>query len=190
LNVKQILNLFPSARFIHIVRDPRSNLASLKRRCKLKELDWDVGGYSFAIQKSNKLGFFNQKRLGKNRYHILRYEDLVKNPEVEMKTIASFLGVKIENNLLYPTVNGLPAKSNTMFKDRQIQGKILATLSEKWRTELDPSEQKELYAILYPIAKQLGYDWKLGSISWANYLYYCQSRIRYLASQMFKRFRN
>jgi len=190
MKVDQILNHFPYARFIHIVRDPRSNMASLKRRCKHHKLNWDVEGYSYAIQKSNKLGFFNQKRLGKNRYHILRYEDLVQNPEVEMKTIASFLGIKIEKNLLYPTVNGLPAKSNTMFKERQIQGKIFANLSEKWRTELDLSEQQEIYAILYPIAKRLGYDWKLGSISWANYLYYCQTRIRYLASRMLKRFRN
>ncbi|WP_287584469.1 sulfotransferase [Candidatus Borrarchaeum sp.] len=186
LKVDQILNYFPSARFIHIIRDPRSNMASLKRRCKLHKLNWDVEGYSYAIQKSNKLGFFYQKRLGKSRYHILRYEDLIKNPEIEMKTIANFLGIKIDNNLLYPTVNGLPAKSNTMFKDRQIQGKIFANLSEKWRTELDLSEQKEIYAILYPIAKRLGYDWKLGSISWANYLYYCQARIRYLASRMLK----
>ena len=189
MKIDQILNYFPSARFIHIVRDPRSNMASLKRRCKLHKLDWDVEGYAYSIQKSNKLCFLNQKRLGKDWYHILRYEDLVKNPEVEMTNIANFLGIKIDNNLLYPTVNGLPAKSNTMFKERQIQGKILATLSEKWRTELNTVEQKEVLALLYPVAKRLGYEWKLGSISWANDFYYYQVRFRYLLSRIFRRFR-
>lgn len=143
------------------------------------------------IQNSIEAGIRNQERLGKDRYHILRYEDLVINPATQMKNIVLFLGISMDDNLLRPTVNSLPAKSNTMFEDRQIQGEILMTLSNKWRTELDPFEQRMILGILYPAAKRLGYDdWNFGPIACLYYLYYYHDRFRKLLSRMFRLVRN
>ncbi|MFX1508559.1 MAG: sulfotransferase, partial [Promethearchaeota archaeon] len=172
LNVDQILNFFPSARFIHIIRDPRSNIASLKRLFKVRNWSWDTEAYAYSLRNSIELGFLNQERLGEEKYHILRYEDLVTTPAANIKNVARFLGIKMNKVLLSPSVNGLPAKSNTMFEDRQIQGRIFTTLTDKWKTELDPQEQKMIWAILHSIANRLGYKWDVGFAKRTYYLYY------------------
>jgi hypothetical protein len=179
--VGQILDLFPSARFVHIVRDPRPNMASLKRLYEIRGWAWKAESVASSVRNAMETGLLNQECLGKDKYHRLRYEDLVTNPEVEMRKVALFLGITIDEVLLCPTVNSLPAKCNSMYKDRQIRGKILATLSDKWRNELDPYEQEAILAILYPAAKRLGYEW--------NAMYYYRARFRHLTSRMLRRVR-
>jgi hypothetical protein len=187
LNVDQILNFFPSARFIHIIRDPRSNIASLKRLFKLRNWNWDTEAYAYSMRKSIETGFQNQERLGEDKYHILRYEDLVTNPEARIQDVARFLGIKMNKVILSPSVNGLPAKSNTMFEDRQIQGKILTTISDRWKTELDPQEQKMVWGILHSVANRLGYKWNVGFTKWAYFLYYYQIRFRHFLFRILSR---
>ncbi|WP_287584775.1 sulfotransferase [Candidatus Borrarchaeum sp.] len=188
MKTDQIKNLFPAAHFIHIIRDPRPNIASLKRLCKLRKWNWNALNYVKMIQNSIEAGFQNQERFGKEKYHILRYEDLVTNPVTQMKNIARFLEISMDEILLHPTVNSLPAKSNTMFEERQIQGKILMALSNRWRTELDSFEQRLISGILYPAAKRLGYyyDWNFGPISHVYYLCYYYEHFRKLIYRMFK----
>jgi len=187
LNVDQILTFFPSARFIHIIRDPRSNIASLKRLFKLRNWSWDTEAYAYSIRNSIEIGFLNQERLGDDKYHILRYEDLVTNPEATIKNVARFLGIRMNKILLSPSINGLPAKSNTMFEDRQIQGKIFTTLTNKWKTELDSQEQKMIWAILHSVTNRLGYKWNVGFTKWAYYLYHYQIRFRHFLFRILSR---
>jgi len=189
LNVEQILNFFPSARFIHIIRDPRSNIASLKRLFKLRNWNWNTEAYAYSIRNSIEIGFQNQEHLGEDKYHILRYEDLVTNPEARIQDVARFLGIKMNKVLLSPSVNGLPAKSNTMFEDRQIQGKILATITDRWKTELDPQEQKMVWAILHSVTNRLGYKWNVGFTKWVYLLYYYQIRFRHFLFRILSRAR-
>lgn len=181
--VDRILNLFPSARFIHIVRDPRPHIATLKRFTKIRERNWSVDNFAYSVRRSIETGLSNQERLGKERYHLLHYEDLVTNPEAEMKKVALFLGIAMDDILLRPTINGLPTKSNSMYKDRQVHGKILANLSDGWKSELESLEQENILAILYPAAKRLGYEWNVGAV------HYYQVRFRHLVSRILGRMR-
>ncbi|MFX0022551.1 MAG: sulfotransferase [Candidatus Hermodarchaeota archaeon] len=155
--VDQILDFFPSAKFIHTIRDPRHNIASLRRLYGVRKWNWDVKNVSFRIKKSIETGLMNQKKLGKERYHIVHYEDLIMNPNIELKRITSFLQIPFYENLLYPSVNGFPAKSNTMFQEREIQGGILAETRKNWQTEFKHQEQKIITSILSPVANKLGY---------------------------------
>lgn len=177
--VDQILDLLPSARFIHIMRDPQPNMGSLKRLHKLRGWNWNTATVASSLRRSIETGLLNQKRLGKNNYHILRYEDLVTNPEAEIKKLTIFLGITMDEILLFPTVNRLPTKSNTMFKDRQSYGEILSVPGNQWRNELDPFEQKAVMVQLYSTAKQLGYQW--------NTMSYYQACVYRLISRLFTR---
>jgi hypothetical protein len=159
LKVDRVMELFPSARFIHILRDPRPNIASLRRLYEIRGWDWDAGDVARGLRASMESALLNRRRLGKERYHLLRYEDLLKRHGEEMKEIASFLGIKMHEILTRPTVNGLPAKSNSMFEDRQVRGKILSEPNDHWSAQLNSAEQKEVLATLYPKAKKFGYKW-------------------------------
>lgn len=165
-NVAEILKLVPKARFLHIIRDPRSNIASLMKLASIRKWDYKVENLAYSIRAGIEKGLANEKSFGKDRYLILRYENLVSDAEGCMQQVASFLDISWDKTFLQPTVNGLEAKANSMYSDRQVVGKILTKVSGEWKSELDQKERDCITAILYPVAKRLGYDW---DISYAHY---------------------
>jgi hypothetical protein len=89
--VKQVdllLRLFPDAQFVHLIRDGRDCVASLK------EMPWftlssfhAVSTWAEAIDAGNKL----KKTLPEDTYYELRYEDLTDDPSTELKKLCHFL---------------------------------------------------------------------------------------------------
>jgi len=103
---------FPKARFIHILRDPRTRYASVKRRrlanikgikfCPhLNKRDF-VRGHAEISMLSFTLAKRNKTLLGDD-YLVIKYEDLTSQPDETMKTVASFLAVPWEDMLLSQT---------------------------------------------------------------------------------------
>jgi hypothetical protein len=87
---EHIAELFPRARFIHLYRDPRDVTASYL------EQYWVQGGT--ALRVSNYLlHVFHRveqaaKRLGPDRFCAVKYEELVDQPERELRRLCAFLG--------------------------------------------------------------------------------------------------
>lgn len=79
---------FPSAQLVHIVRDGRSVLASMKR------LDWGHHNPVHAAEywKDGVLPGLALKSSGQLAAQV-RYEDVVRNPEVELRSLCRLLGV-------------------------------------------------------------------------------------------------
>jgi hypothetical protein len=102
----------------------------------------------------------NQKELGRERYHVLRYEDLTENPAEHMKRIAELLGVGWYETMLRPTVNGLSAHANSMYKERQVTGGVRKSPQNKWRTVLTGSEQR-MALNTRSSTEALGYFWEV-----------------------------
>ncbi len=91
------LNLFPKGKAIHIYRDPRAVLLSFKKYTFLKG-----NAYLDSIFASSAmLNFLKQPEIAKDhRILLIKYEDLVSNPESEIKNICSFLEIDFENSML------------------------------------------------------------------------------------------
>ncbi|SDH50609.1 Sulfotransferase family protein [Sinosporangium album] len=89
--VKQIdllLRLFPDAQFIHLIRDGRDCVASLK------EMPWytlDVNHAVATWAEAIDFGRRHARRLPADTYYELRYEDLTADPEGELKRLCVFL---------------------------------------------------------------------------------------------------
>ena len=142
----EIVNAFPGARFIHIVRDPRDNYSSLKS-------GWEKR-YSYLNDSSNmedlrescimrgvlgmKIGILNQQVFGTERYHILKYEDLVGAPEATLNKLANFLGIDYDKSLLNPTVCGLAWKGNN-FEGKSFD-RVSKTRVGKWTKRINEHE--------------------------------------------------
>ncbi len=153
MKVNQILTLFPSARFVHIVREPGANLASMKKLAQVRGWHWNVVKTAAGMYQSLKTGLENQDRFGDTRYKLLLYRDLVRNPEATMKNIADFLNITFNDALLHPTVNGLPAMANSMDKDRLVYGRINTAMESNWRHKLNMFERVVADAFLYRLFK-------------------------------------
>lgn len=79
--------LFPDAKFIHLLRDPRTNIPSMMERLDFKE-DWACSAYVESNQNALQFEKFS------GRYIRIRQEDFVDSRSATWKTICTFLGVE------------------------------------------------------------------------------------------------
>lgn len=107
-----ILRWFPNAKFIHVVRDPRDNWASLKSgwEVRFKQQNDSIDRLMHSMIERGKFGLElaiqNEQRFGKNVYRVIRYEDLVGNPSKSMRSLCEFCGATFSPRMLNPTVFG------------------------------------------------------------------------------------
>lgn len=148
----RIFGWWPGGRFLHIVRDPRDNYASYRR----KKPDWSPASFAYAWRASIRQGWRNAAQYGPRLYRIVRYEDLVEQPEESMSQIADFLGIRPDPILHRPTRNGKPWKGNSMFGER-FSG-ISSHPVGRFRSSLESPLRRELESLLYTELSRLGYE--------------------------------
>lgn len=114
----ELAEIFPNAKFIHIIRDPRDNWASLSSgwEKRYQNFNDDLRRLKQSLIERGKLGLemakYNQETLGSEKYHVLKFEDLTYEPEKHMKSLANFIGIEYTKNLLYPSTFGFRWKGN------------------------------------------------------------------------------
>jgi hypothetical protein len=150
---RTLLRMFPEARFIHLVRDGRAVAASLL------PLDW---GPNNTLQAAEfwmarcAAGLAAELELGSNRVLRVRYEDVLAEPEISLRRIASFAGLDYE-----PAMVAKGGSRPTRYHERQhrLVGEAPdASRMEQWRqiftardVEIFEAEAGEFLEILgYP----------------------------------------
>jgi hypothetical protein len=92
VHATQLFHLWPKATLIHIVRDPRDVLASLRQTKKMDDPDY------FADMWCKFLGGAEKAKQappwGDGQYMEIRYEHLVTDPEAVMRDVITFVGEK------------------------------------------------------------------------------------------------
>ncbi|MCZ6820171.1 MAG: sulfotransferase [Calditrichaeota bacterium] len=81
-----INKLFPDCQFIHIIRDGRDVVASYKARWGFHMGMRAINKWQLHVKEGRKLA-----GLAPDRYHELRYEELVENPEAVMRRVFEYL---------------------------------------------------------------------------------------------------
>jgi hypothetical protein len=92
-----IFRAYPDARILHMVRDPRDRYASVLTRWKVRR--GDVGAGTAAWLASVKLGERHVARYP-DRYRIVRYESLVRDPRGTLSEVCAFLGTVADERML------------------------------------------------------------------------------------------
>jgi hypothetical protein len=113
--VERLATAFSDAKFVQLVREPRSTFTSLLEmyhRDTISEIDLLEAARS--IDKSFQRAARNMRRFSV-RYLVVRYEDLVANTEREMEHVRAFLAISPSASLTTPTVLGTPVRSNSSF---------------------------------------------------------------------------
>ena len=93
----QIRQLFPNAKFVHIVRDGRDVANSVMK------MPWGPTNIKQAAEwwaTHVRLGCAMGRMLDSEQYMEVRYEDLVADPELKLKEICEFLEVEFEPGML------------------------------------------------------------------------------------------
>ncbi len=152
-----INKIFPKAKFIHIVRDGRDVANSVLK------MPW---GPSDLIQAAEwwhwhiKLGRCMGAILGESRYTEVRYEDLVNDPELELKRLCQFIGIQFSADMLnYHKKNA----QELIPDDRKFQHYNTGSAPVKsrtfaWRKEMRPVNVAIFNSYASPSLKELGYE--------------------------------
>ena len=156
--VERILGVYPGARFVHVLRDPRSVAAAISRLDRATGQATDLVGAGLTVSRSFAAADRNAHHLGESRYLVLRYEDLVGGPEATMRRVADFAGIGWADSLLMPTVGGVEATSNSAWSARKVTGRIEGQQLELWREELDGRSAGLVVAATRGAARRVGYD--------------------------------
>jgi len=149
-----MLSAYPQARFVHVVRDPRSVAAAIVRLDRATDQQTDLVDVGLTIRRS----FEAAERNRGERYLVVRYEDLVGDPAAVMRRVADFAEIDWSDTLLTPTVGGVVATSNSAWSARKVTGEIEGRRLDLWREELDPAAAGLIAAATRSAARSYGYE--------------------------------
>jgi|GEM_PF-458103 len=160
--VDRLVELYPSAKFIVLLREPAAVISSYANT-------WLGGDYSKLLQDEYfrfdfESGFSSLANFaastGGNKL-VVRYEDLVRKPELEAKRIFGYLNLKFNSSYLnYGGKNGSPKKF--MFGDPSsvyAKSRPDEKHAEKWVTDLKSKGMAyELLKVLRLVPERAYYD--------------------------------
>jgi len=97
----RILTDFPAGHVVHIIRNVFSAYADTKRRpfplpLRRYVLTWNLY-HHFALMNHHRYP---------DRFHLLRYEDLVSDPKAALAPICEKVGIDFADTMTYPSFNG------------------------------------------------------------------------------------
>lgn len=114
----KISEVIPEARFIHIIRDPISRMASMVEMKKklLKQNTAENNQDEIAVwSRSTFWAMKNERIIGPKKYRVICFENLLSNPKKVLEQILDETSIKMSNILFKPTMIGVPISANSSF---------------------------------------------------------------------------
>jgi hypothetical protein len=172
--------LFPEAKVIQVVRDPRAVFTSRKSRL-VKNSQRYSKAHRFVREWNRSTQEISRLRRDPSRFLIIRYEDLVKNPRDIMEKVCRFGGFDFNEKILEPTRAGSGWEGNSAFHEA-FKGISSASL-DLWKNRLSEDEiwwielhcRKGMELANYPFQTNARFSlvrWfkRLPDESWSGYL--------------------
>jgi hypothetical protein len=162
--LRMLERLFPDARFVHLVRDGRdAALSFLAMPEGIVTETWAhprtaaefASQWRTEVEAAQRLG----RRAGPRRYHELRYEELVADPERELGRICDFAGLAYE-----PAMLEYASEVDVSAKPHQQSLKRPPTVGLRdWRTQLSAEDAAGFEEVAGDLLRRLGYEAGRGS---------------------------
>lgn len=152
--VPELHAMYPEAVFLRIIRNPYSNLVSLRK------FQSTLGKYplihrALATMENSYRNMYRNADYIQNHL-IIRYEDLVSDVEKTMKDISRFCDISFSEELLTPTIMGRPWKGNST------TGKSFRGVSDenlgKWKNKILPMEVYYINKLFPFLLDDFGYE--------------------------------
>ena len=146
--VEKLDKLFPSARFILIVRDIRDVALSWRRK-------WGKNAILCASKWNERMSIFQRYRpqMSNDRVLVVRFEDILEQTQESCLQICSFLNLDFEQGMLSFHESGtdvIPGKIN--------YGKpIIRENKEKWRSAFSEKVVTRIEEVAFDSLQQYGY---------------------------------
>jgi hypothetical protein len=153
-----LAGVFPTAQYVHLIRDGRDAGLSFVAMRRRPRFNWarPRGLAAFACQW--KLEVAEARRFGRSigpeRYLELRYEDLVAEPEANLRRACEFLGLEFEAVMLeyHRAVDAARLADHPRLTEPPTPG------VRRWREQMSPADAELFEAIAGPLLTELGHE--------------------------------
>jgi len=186
----ELCGWFPDVRFIHLVRDPRDNFAALAAGVEGhygrmgEDHNRTLASLLNRVRTGFRFGRMNRAQLGRERYLVLRFEDLATAPEPAMRTVADFLEIAFTPSLLTPTTLGQATGGNAF--DGVAAFEVNPRNVGRWRERISPEDAQVIEFHLADDMEEFGYKPAFDEreqaraaaefYKWQNYAYFYSDR--------------
>jgi hypothetical protein len=167
-HVHSILEVFPQAKFICLIRDPRAVVRSeLETTWGSKSVGRIAARWCRVARAVGELG----TQLKPSQFRLVRYEELVETPEPVLRGLCEFLGEQFESAML--TFQERPAAEQGFRPDEVWKQNTLRPVDvsriDHWRTELSPAQIRLIEIHVTAGMEQLGYPQSGVAVTQAQY---------------------
>ena len=152
-----IAQIFPTAQFIHIIRDGRDVALSMVDKWGHKEFHIDLYFAAQSWKRRLRKAFASAVKLGPARYYELRYEQLTADPEPLLREICHFLGEDYLPALAEPQHLGRERIRPGGFH-AAVRQPPTTKQSGRWQREMSPADQRIFQAVAGDTLEQLDYE--------------------------------
>ncbi len=146
LNTRSLKRIFPDAKFIHIIRDPRDQALSSKK----------VWGKNLFRSAKRWKDSISKIKIDVNDFKMdyveIKYEDLISMPDGVLISLCDFL--KIDYVVQMVTLQG----TTENYGNAKGLKKIMTHNKNNFFNSLNNSEIKRIEEITFPMLKSMGYD--------------------------------
>ena len=183
----ELIELFPEAHFIQVIRDPRAILSSM-RQVKKRAIERGINQPAFVSNTSKSIAYmkncfdagFKADSQAPGKVLTVIYEQLIEAPEREAKRICRYIGVEFNNKMLHPGQKehlgsqAITKNSNEIwYNSKTYSQNIVAPNKEKWKKEL-PLRQQLRATVAFMDSRELrqyGYDFSVDSLVHRNRIF-------------------
>lgn len=154
----KLLESFPDAQFVHIVRDGRAVAASLLR------VDWgpnDIARAAHYWAEQLAFGFAAELSLTTRRVTRVRYEDLVARPDQVIRELCTTLQLPYSKQM--QEASGFVAPAYTVPIHKLVGSAPVGTRINAWRDQLGSREVEIFESIAGELLTYLGYTPQFGA---------------------------
>ena len=161
-NLDWILERFPRASVVHIIRDGRDVVCSMRQHPDWRWLD---GGWQ-KVLVPRSIESYTRRWLADTatgmawredpRYVEVRYEDLVADPEVVMRAICDGVGAPADTDWLATFARRDESRDQDGRPD--YEGAVSGASVGRWREDLSAAERLEVERLCGPRLRELGYE--------------------------------
>ncbi len=153
-----LLQMFPDAKFIHLIRDPRAGVSSMMKTDFFPD---DIAFNAMSRRKFMRKGrAILEKSVPTAQRLLLRYEDIVTEPEVTIRAICNFIGETFEPAMLsfYKDSSRYMKEDAASSFNKAATKPISAAMLDKWKKQLAPADVAMIESICRVEMREFGYD--------------------------------
>lgn len=162
--IGKLLTWFPNSRFVHVIRDGRDVVCSLRHHPKRRI----VNGKVIPVHRNNPVSITAKRWVedtaaglayrGHPRVIEVRYEALVSDPERVFSQVCGFIGEEFDPSMLAPAEShASPSRPGMNLNNPEASAGISPRSVGRWVKDLEPDERQTFVDIAGELLITLGY---------------------------------